>query len=72
MQRGSLAQGLTRPNDLLNLDAGGLDFTGELVHGLAGVLICVWVHIELGLRELHCQVSKGREKISISGSPVEK
>lgn len=64
MQRGSPAQGLTRPNDLLDLDPGGLNFTGELMHSLAGVLICVRVHIELGLGELHCQVSKGRKEIS--------
>ena len=69
MQRGSLARGLTRPDDLLNLDPGGLNFTGELMHGLAGVFVRVGVHIELGLRELHCQVSKGREEISSFRQP---
>lgn len=53
MQRGNWAPELTRPDDLLNLDPGGLYFTGELMHSLAGVLVCVGIHIELGLRELH-------------------
>lgn len=69
MQRGSWGPRLTRPNDLLYLDPGGLYFTGELMHSLAGVLVCVWVHIELGLGELHCQVSKWREEISTLRQP---
>lgn len=69
MQRGSPGWGLTRPNDFLNLDPGSLNFTGEFVHGLAGVLICVGVHVELRLGEFHCQVSKGREEISSSTQP---
>lgn len=39
--------GLTRPNDLLDLDPGSLNFTGELMHSLAGVFICVGIHVEL-------------------------
>lgn len=69
MQRGSWAPALTRPNDLLDLDPRGLYFTGELMHGLAGVLVRVGVHVELGLGELHCQVSKWTEEISTVGQP---
>lgn len=39
------------------------------MHSLAGVLVCVGVHIELGFRELHCRVAKWREEISTLRQP---
>lgn len=52
---------LTRADDLLNVDPGGLDLSGETAARPARLLIGVGFRTELGLRDLPRGVVQGQE-----------
>lgn len=59
---------LTCSHHFIDGDAGGVQLLGELVHGLARVLVRVRVHVGLDARQTHCS----REKQFVTATTIQK